>query len=97
MLERGEGYLVGTASGAAFTAEPGVLAHSVTKHAMPATAGSRCRAFCPFGMLTPMLLGGVASVDELPPSMQVGLRGAVEPHVAADAVAEGLRRVYAAH
>lgn len=101
MLERGEGYLAGTASGAALTAEPGIHAYSVTKHAMLdfyevlainyGNRGIKVSCFCPFGMLTPMLLGGVASVDELPPSMQVGLRGAVEPHVAADVVAEGLR------
>ena len=34
MLARGEDYLVGTASGAALTAEPGVVAYSVTRHGM---------------------------------------------------------------
>ena len=101
MLARGEGYLAGTASGAALTAEPGILAYSVTKHAMldfyevlaitHGNQGIKVSCFCPFGMLTPMLLGGAASVDALPPSVQVGLRGAVEPDVAAAAVLEGLR------
>src|SRR4051812_43104410 len=101
MIERGEGYIAGTASGAALTAEPGAVAYSVTKHAMLdlyellairyGDAGIKVSCFCPFGMLTPMLLGGVASVDELPVSMQVGLRGAVTPDVAADAIAAGLR------
>jgi NAD(P)-dependent dehydrogenase (short-subunit alcohol dehydrogenase family) len=101
MLDRGEGYLVGTASGAALTAEPGVMAYSVTKHAMLdlyellaityGGRGIRVSCFCPFGMLTPMLLGGAASVEDLPPSIQIGLRGAVTPEVAAGAVAEGIR------
>jgi NAD(P)-dependent dehydrogenase (short-subunit alcohol dehydrogenase family) len=101
MLARGEGYLAGTASGAALTAEPGALAYSVTKHAMLdlyevlaityGSRGIRVSCFCPFGMLTPMLLGGAPTVEALPASVQVGLRGAVQPQVAADAVAAGLR------
>jgi NAD(P)-dependent dehydrogenase (short-subunit alcohol dehydrogenase family) len=101
MLERGNGYLLGTSSGAALTAEPGSMAYSVTKHAMLALyellaieyggRGITVSCFCPYGMLTPMLLGGAAGLDELPPSVQIGLRGAVTPEVAADVVAEGIR------
>lgn len=101
MLERGEGYLVGTASGAALTCEPGSMAYSVTKHAMLDlyellaieyhSAGIRVSCFCPFGMLTPMLLGGAQSIDDLSASAQIGLRGAVTPEVAAEAVAHGIR------
>jgi NAD(P)-dependent dehydrogenase (short-subunit alcohol dehydrogenase family) len=101
MLERGEGYLVGTASGAALTCEPGSMAYSVTKHAMLdlyellsieyGGRGIRVSCFCPFGMLTPMLLGGASNVEELSPSVQIGLRGAVTPEFAADAVADGIR------
>lgn len=100
MIERGEGYLVGTASGAALTCEPGAVAYSITKHAMLDlyellaieyhSRGIRVSCFCPFGMLTPMLLGGASSVDELPPSVQIGLRGAVSPEYAADVVAQGV-------
>jgi short-subunit dehydrogenase len=100
MLERGEGYLVGTASGAALTCEPGAPAYSVTKHAMldlyellaieHHSAGIRVSCFCPYGMLTPMLLGGKAR-DEVDPSVLIGMRGAVTPEFAADAVAEGIR------
>ncbi len=101
MLERGQGYLVGTASGAALTCEPGAMAYSVTKHAMLdlyellaieyGGRGIRVSCFCPFGMLTPMLLGGASSLDELSPSVQIGLRGAVTPELAADTVAAGIR------
>ncbi len=106
MLERGEGYLLGTASGAALTAEPGSLAYSVTKHAMLdlyevmaisyGDRGIRVSCFCPFGMLTPMLLGDVELVDtdpadETDASRRVGLDGAVTAEVAADAVAAGVR------
>ena len=108
MLERGEGYLLGTASGAALTAEPGILAYSVTKHAMLdlyevmaityGHLGIRVSCFCPFGMLTPMLLGDVGSgpIDasgsgEIDASRRVGLTGAVTAETAADAVAAGVR------
>jgi NAD(P)-dependent dehydrogenase (short-subunit alcohol dehydrogenase family) len=52
--------------------------------------GIKVSCFCPFGMLTPMLLNG-AEVDELSPSVQMGLRGAVTPEFAADSVADGIR------
>jgi len=99
MLERGTGYLVGTASGAALTCEPGSMGYSVTKHAMLDlyelmaieyhSQGIRVSCFCPFGMLTPMLLGGRA-LDDVDPSVEIGLRGAVTPEFAADVVAQGI-------
>jgi NAD(P)-dependent dehydrogenase (short-subunit alcohol dehydrogenase family) len=101
MLERADGYLLGTASGAALTCEPGSMAYSVTKHAMLDLyellsiqyhgRGIRVSCFCPFGMLTPMLLGGASSAAEMTPSVQIGLRGAVTPEDAAEAVAKGIR------
>ena len=103
MLERGEGYLLGTASGAALTCEPGNPAYSVTKHAMLdlyellaieyGGRGIRVSCFCPFGMLTPMLLGAAADgpTAAVPASVEIGLRGAVTPEFAADVVAEGVR------
>jgi NAD(P)-dependent dehydrogenase (short-subunit alcohol dehydrogenase family) len=99
MLERGHGYLVGTASGAALTAEPGSPAYSATKHAMldlyevlAITYGQRgikVSCFCPYGMLTPMLLGA-ADPSDVDASTAVGLQGAVTAEAAAEAVAAGI-------
>jgi NAD(P)-dependent dehydrogenase (short-subunit alcohol dehydrogenase family) len=102
MLERGEGYLLSTASGAALTTEPGTVTYSVTKHGTLALAewmsieyasrGVRVSCFCPFGMLTPMLLGeGVFDPEQADPSKRVGMRGAVTAEEAADAVVDGIR------
>lgn len=100
MLDRGSGYLVGTASGAALTAEPGALAYSVTKHAMLdlyevlaiqyGHRGIHVSCFCPFGMLTPMLLGS-AELNRESASAKVGMTGAVTPEFAADAVGDAIR------
>ncbi|MGE0881097.1 MAG: SDR family NAD(P)-dependent oxidoreductase [Acidimicrobiia bacterium] len=99
MVERGSGYLVGTASGAALTCEPGSMAYSITKHAMLDlyellaieyhSKGIKVSCFCPFGMLTPMLLGGQASGST--PSTDIGMRGAVTAEFAADCVVDGIK------
>ena len=102
MLERGEGYLLSTASGAALTCEPSSVTYTVTKHASLAFAewlaisyrdrGIRVSCFCPYGMLTPMLVGNrdISDISKLPKSQQVGLQGAITPEQAADAVIEGI-------
>jgi NAD(P)-dependent dehydrogenase (short-subunit alcohol dehydrogenase family) len=97
MLERGEGYLVSTASGAALTADPISAPYSVTKHAALALAewlamaygdrGITVSCFCPFAIRTPML--GMVP-DGADPAAS-GLEGAIEPEVAADALVAGIR------
>ena len=66
MLERGDGYLLQTASVVALATQPDKAAYSVTKHAALALAewlatsyrsrGIKVSCFCPGPMLTPMLL-----------------------------------------
>jgi len=65
MLERGEGYLVSTASAAGILTQVGALVYSVTKHAAVSVAewlsitygdrGVRVSCVCPLGVRTPML------------------------------------------
>src|SRR5437660_1745371 len=65
MLERGEGYLLSTASAAGLLTQVGALAYSVTKHAAVAVAewlaitygdaGVKVSCLCPQGVRTPML------------------------------------------
>lgn len=67
MLERRHGHLSSTASAAGLTANPGLMAYSVTKHAAVAVAewlaitygggdsGVGFSCFCPQGVATPML------------------------------------------
>jgi NAD(P)-dependent dehydrogenase (short-subunit alcohol dehydrogenase family) len=66
MIERGDGYLIQTASMVALATDPGNPAYAVTKHAALALAewlaltyrprGIKVSCFCPGPMLTPMLL-----------------------------------------
>ncbi len=96
MLERGEGYLVSTASGAALTADPISAPYSVTKHAALALAewlamtygnrGIRVSCFCPFAIRTPML---AVAPDDADPAA-TGVDGAIEPEVAAEALLAGI-------
>jgi NAD(P)-dependent dehydrogenase (short-subunit alcohol dehydrogenase family) len=97
MIERGSGYLVSTASGAALTADPISAPYSVTKHAALALAewlamayggrGVTVSCFCPFAIRTPML----GMVPEGSDPAASGLEGVIEPEVAADALAAGIR------
>lgn len=66
MVERGEGYLIQTASAVSLSTQPDKVAYSVTKHGALALAewlavtygrrGIKVSCFCPGAMLTPMLL-----------------------------------------
>jgi NAD(P)-dependent dehydrogenase (short-subunit alcohol dehydrogenase family) len=95
MLERGEGYLVHTASAAGLLTQLGSAPYSVTKHAVVALAewlsitygeaGIRVSCVCPQGVWTAMTatpeapLGGMAAST-------AGRDGMLEPETVADAV-----------
>ena len=99
MIERGEGYLVSTASAAGLLTQVDALAYSTTKHAAVAVAewlainyrdaGIRVSCVCPQAVRTPMLdvaAEGSAGMR----SMQAG--GAIlEPEDVAEAVVQGIR------
>jgi NAD(P)-dependent dehydrogenase (short-subunit alcohol dehydrogenase family) len=88
MLERGDGYLLQTASVVALALHPDKPAYSVTKHAalglsewLAATyrpKGIKISCFCPGPMLTPMLLS-----DGVPADHPI-LRNAATPQEVAD-------------
>jgi NAD(P)-dependent dehydrogenase (short-subunit alcohol dehydrogenase family) len=88
MLERGDGYLLQTASVAALATQPDKAAYMVTKHASLALAewlattyrprGIKVSCFCPSAMLTPMLLS-----NDYPPDHPI-LQSAAQPAEVAD-------------
>ncbi len=88
MLERGDGYLLQTASVVALATHPGNAAYAVTKHAALALAewlattyrpkGIKVSCFCPGPMLTPMLL------TNGPPPDHPMLKDAARPEEVAD-------------
>lgn len=94
MLERGEGYLLQTASAAGLLSISDA-SYAVTKHGALAFAewlsitygdrGIKVSCFCPMGVRTNMLLGSVSEVDQ--PAL---LADAVTPESAADTVLAGL-------
>lgn len=94
MLERGEGYLLQTASAAGLLSISDA-SYAVTKHGAVAFAewlsitygdrGIKVSCFCPMGVRTNMLLGSVSEVDQ--PAL---LAGAVEPEDAAEAIVQGI-------
>jgi NAD(P)-dependent dehydrogenase (short-subunit alcohol dehydrogenase family) len=99
MLERGEGYLVHTASAAGLLTQLGSAPYSVTKHAVVALAewlsithgdaGLRVSCLCPQGVWTAM-----TGADELGSRdatvSTVGRDGMLEPEAVADAVIEAM-------
>jgi NAD(P)-dependent dehydrogenase (short-subunit alcohol dehydrogenase family) len=97
MLERGEGYLLNTASAAGLLTNLGNLSYTVTKHAAVGLAewlaitygdrGIRVSCLCPQGVRTPMLLGGIGGTAG--DSVLAG-GGMLEPEDVAQSVIEGL-------
>ncbi len=95
MLERGEGYLLNTASAAGLLTQIGSAPYSVTKHAAVAVAewlsitygdrGIKVSCLCPQGVRTNLLLAAA----EIGMSTFL-LEGAIEPEDAAEAVVKGL-------
>ena len=99
MTERGEGYLLSTASAAGLLTQVGALPYSVTKHAavavaewlsiMYADAGLKVSCLCPLGVRTPMLEGALD--DEGPGATALLQDDLLEPADVAEAVVAGLR------
>jgi NAD(P)-dependent dehydrogenase (short-subunit alcohol dehydrogenase family) len=99
MLERGEGYLVHTASAAGLLTQLGSAPYSVTKHAVVALAewlsithgdaGIRVSCLCPQGVWT-----GMTGANELGSRdatvSTVGRDGMLQPEDVAESVLEGL-------
>jgi NAD(P)-dependent dehydrogenase (short-subunit alcohol dehydrogenase family) len=98
MLERGEGYLVNTASAAGLLTQVSSLVYSVTKHAVVALAewmaieygdaGVRVSCICPQGVRTPML---VLAMEDAAGAAALTAGGLIEPEDVAEAVVAGLR------
>lgn len=94
MVERGQGYLLHTASAAGLLTNLGAAPYSVTKHAAVALAewlaiaygdaGVRVSCLCPQGVRTNMLAASGPGGDALLAA------GAIEPEDVAQAVVEGL-------
>jgi NAD(P)-dependent dehydrogenase (short-subunit alcohol dehydrogenase family) len=98
MIERGEGYLLNTASAAGLLMNLGAMPYSVTKHAAVAVAewlsvthgpqGIKVSCICPQGVNTQMLTTGGADG----PGSATRAAGAIlEPEDIADATVAGLR------
>ncbi len=98
MLERGEGYLINTASAAGLLTQVSSSVYSVTKHAAVALAewmaieyverGVRVSCICPQGVRTPML--ELAMEDPIG-AAALNSGGLLEPEDVADSVVEGIR------
>ncbi|HEV3046560.1 MAG TPA: SDR family oxidoreductase [Solirubrobacteraceae bacterium] len=98
MLERGEGYLINTASAAGLLTQVSSLVYSVTKHAAVALAewlsieyaerGVRVSCVCPQGVRTPMLERGM---QEAAAAAALSAGGLIEPEDVAEAVVAGMR------
>jgi NAD(P)-dependent dehydrogenase (short-subunit alcohol dehydrogenase family) len=97
MLERGEGYLINTASAAGLLTQVSSLIYSVTKHAAVSLAewlaieyfdqGVRVSCICPQGVRTPMLERGM---QEVAAAAALTSGGLIEPEEVADAVVAGI-------
>lgn len=97
MLERGEGYILTTASAAGLLTNIGAAPYSVTKHAAVALAewlsvtygsrGIKVSCLCPMFVDTPMLGAFAGQTDEMRGWVE-GL--AIDPDEVANAVVEGI-------
>jgi NAD(P)-dependent dehydrogenase (short-subunit alcohol dehydrogenase family) len=95
MLERGEGYLLSTASAAGLLAQIGALGYTATKHAAVSVAewlaitygdrGIRVSCLCPQYVRTPMVEDGM-DVEKLKTIAQI-----LEPEQVADAVVAAVK------
>ncbi len=98
MLERGQGYLLNTASAAGLLTQVGAMAYSVTKHAAVAAAewmsvmygdaGIKVSCLCPLGVRTPML---EMALDDSVGAAALLADDLLEPAEVAEAVVAGLR------
>jgi NAD(P)-dependent dehydrogenase (short-subunit alcohol dehydrogenase family) len=98
MLERGEGYILSTASAAGLLTQVSALAYSATKHAAVAVAewlainysdaGIKVSCLCPQGVRTPMLEEALEDPTGAAPLLAEGL---LEPEDVAEAVVSGIR------
>ncbi|MGI8662446.1 MAG: SDR family oxidoreductase [Acidimicrobiales bacterium] len=98
MLERGNGYLLNTASAAGLLTQIGNAPYAVTKHAavglaewLAITYGDRgivVSVLCPQGVRTDMLL---QAADGDPAMEALLVVGSIEPEQLADTVVEGMR------
>jgi NAD(P)-dependent dehydrogenase (short-subunit alcohol dehydrogenase family) len=103
MLERGDGYLLQTASAAGLLTSLAAAPYAVTKHAAVAFAewlsityggrGIKVSCLCPQGVRTPMLLAGLdaaAAAEAMPASAVLAAGGLLEPEDVAEAVVSGI-------
>jgi NAD(P)-dependent dehydrogenase (short-subunit alcohol dehydrogenase family) len=98
MVERGEGYLINTASAAGLLTQVSSLVYSVTKHAAVSLAewlsieyaerGVRVSCICPQGVRTPML---ELAMEDAAGAAALTAGGLIEPEDVADAVVAGIR------
>ena len=98
MLERGDGYLLSTASAAGILTEVGTLVYSVTKHAAVSVAewlsinygdaGIKVSCLCPLGVRTPMLEGALEESTSAAALLRDEL---LEPSEVAETVVEAIR------
>ena len=99
MIERGDGYLLSTASAAGLLTQVSALAYSYTKHAAVAVAewlaitygdaGIKVSCLCPQAVRTPMLDRALQDPVGAAPLLAGGL---LEPEEVAEAVVYGIRR-----
>jgi NAD(P)-dependent dehydrogenase (short-subunit alcohol dehydrogenase family) len=98
MVQRGEGYLINTASAAGLLTQVSSASYSVTKHAAVALAewlsieyrdaGVRISCICPQGVKTPML---ELAMDEPAGAAALLAGGLIEPDDVAEALVQGIR------
>ena len=99
MLERGDGYLLSTASAAGILTQVGALVYSVTKHAAVAVAewlsitygdrGIKVSCLCPLGVRTPML---ETALEDSVGGAALLRDELLEPAEVAEAVVAGIRQ-----